>query len=73
MLVNDACSCYAWLYFLQHKSDPADALRKFLANVRADGAPTKVDSVWSDNEGKFIGGEFGEFGKQLHQAGIHKL
>ena len=51
--------------FLKHKSDAADALRKFFANVRADGVPSKFEIVWSDNRGEFFGGEFGEVCKQF--------
>ena len=65
MLVKDDFSRYAWVYFLKHKSDAADAFRKFLANVRADGVPSKVDIVRSDNGGEFYGGESGEVCKQF--------
>ena len=41
-----------------------DALRKCLAVVRADGVPTKVEIVRSDNGGKFFREEFGEVCKQ---------
>ena len=65
MLVKDDFSRYAWVYFLKHKSDAADAFRKFLADVRADGVPSKVEIVRSDNGGEFFGGEFGEVCKQF--------
>ena len=65
MLVKDDFSRYAWVYFLKHKSDAANAFRKFLADVRADGVPSKVEIVRSDNGGEFFGGEFGEVCKQF--------
>ena len=60
MLVKNDLSRYAWMYFMQHKSEAADAFRKFLADVRADGVPSKVEIATSDNRGEFYGGEFGE-------------
>ncbi|CAM9287200.1 unnamed protein product, partial [Laminaria digitata] len=65
MLVKDDCSRHAWVYFLKNKSDAANAFRKFLADVRADGVPSKVEIVWSDNGGEFFGGEVGEVCKQF--------
>ena len=60
MLVKNDLSRYAWMYFLQHKSEAADAFRKFLADARADGVPSKVEIARLDNRGKFYGGELGE-------------
>ena len=51
MLLKDDFSRYAWVYFLEHKSEAADAFRKFLADVRVDGVPSKVEIVRSDNGG----------------------
>ena len=65
MLVKDYFSLYAWVYFLKHKSDAADAFRKVLAYVRANGVPSKVEIVRSNNGGEFFGGEFGEVCKQF--------
>ncbi|CAN0208252.1 unnamed protein product, partial [Laminaria digitata] len=65
MLVKYDYSRHAWVYFLKNKSDAADAFRKFLADVRADGVPSKVEIVRSDNGGEFFGGEFGEVCKQF--------
>ena len=45
--------------FVAKKSDAASALESFLAEVRADGTPSVVMCVRSDNEGEFFGGEFG--------------
>ena len=45
---------------MKHKSDAADAFRKRLADVRADGIPPKVEIVRSDNGGEIHGGECGE-------------
>ena len=60
MLVKDDFSRYAWVYFLKHKSDAADAFRKCLADVRADGVLSKVEIVRSDNGGELFDGKFGE-------------
>ncbi|CAN0530962.1 unnamed protein product, partial [Laminaria digitata] len=65
MLGKDDYSRHAWVYFLKNKSDAADAFRKVLADVRADGVPSKVEIVRSDNGGEFFGGEFGEVCKQF--------
>ena len=46
------------MYFLKHKSDAASAFRSFLASVRADGKPSLVEIVRSDNGGEFFRGEF---------------
>ena len=40
-------------------------LLKFLADAHADGVPSKVAIVKSDNGGEFFGGEFGEMCRQL--------
>ena len=45
MAVKDDFTRYSWVYFLERESDAADAFRKFLADVRADGAPSKVAIV----------------------------
>ena len=50
--------------FLKLKSDSGNAFRKFLADARADGVPSKVEIVRSDNGREFFGGEFGEVRKQ---------
>ena len=46
--------------FLRHKSDAASAFESFLAEVRADGIPSTVMAVRSDNGREFFGGAFGE-------------
>ena len=46
---------YAWVYFLECKSDAADAFRKFSADVRGDGVPSGVEKIRSDNGGEFVG------------------
>ena len=42
--------------FLNNKSDAGSAFRSFLASVRADGVPSLVEIVRSDNGGEFFGG-----------------
>ena len=64
MLVKDDFTRYSWVYFLECMSDAADAFRKFLAYVRADSVPSKVEIVRSDNGGEFFGGDFGEVCRQ---------
>ena len=44
MTVKDDFTRYAWVYFLERKSDAADAFRKFLADVREDGVPSEIES-----------------------------
>ena len=58
MIVRDDCTRRTWMYFLKHKSDAASAFRSFLASVRADGKPSLVEIVRSDNGGEFFRGEF---------------
>ena len=55
---------YSWVYSLQRKSDAADAFRKFLADVRADGVPSMVEIVRFDNRGELFSGDFGEMFRQ---------
>ena len=58
MIVRDDCIRRTWMYFLKHKSDAASAFRSFLASVRADGKPSLVEIVRSDNGGEFFRGNF---------------
>ena len=51
MILTGDFTRYAWVYFLERKSDSADAFRKFLADVRADGVPLEVAIVRSVNGG----------------------
>ena len=56
MIVKDHFTKRAWMYFLMNKSDAGSAFRSFLASVRADGIPSLVEIVKSDNGGEFFGG-----------------
>ena len=58
MIIKDDYSRRMWIYFLQRKSDAGNAFRNFLADVRADGFPSEMQVVRSDNGGEFFGGEF---------------
>ena len=58
MIVKDDFTRRAWMYFLRNKSDAGSAFPSFLASVRADGIPSLVEIVRSDNGGEFFGGEF---------------
>ena len=56
MIVKDDFSRRNWLYFLKHKNETHIAFRKFLRDVKGDGA---VEYVRSDN-GKEFQGAFAE-------------
>ena len=58
--MRDDCTRFTRVYFLRHKSDAASAFESFLAEVRADGTPSAVMAVRSDNGREFFGGAFGE-------------
>ena len=45
---------------MRHKSDAAEIFKRFLADTRADGVPSKVVIVRSDGAGEFCGGKFGD-------------
>ena len=61
MIVKDEFSRYTWLYYLRNKSDAASAFKRFLTDVRADGVPSEVQIVRSDDGGEFSGGSSGRF------------
>ena len=58
LIVRDDCTRFNRVYF--YKSDAASAFESFLAEVRADGIPSTVMAVRSDNGREFFGGAFGE-------------
>ncbi|CAN0397182.1 unnamed protein product, partial [Hapterophycus canaliculatus] len=60
MIVRDDCTRWTRVFFLRHKSDAASAFESFLADVRADGTPSEVLIVRSDNGGEFFEGDFGK-------------
>lgn len=64
MIIKDDYSQMSWLYILKHKSDAAEYFKKFLADVRAHGFPSKVETARSDNEGEFHGGAFANVCRQ---------
>ena len=47
------------MYFLAKKSDAASAFESFLVEVRADGTPSAIMYVRSENGGEVFEGEFG--------------
>ena len=57
MIVKGDFTRRAWTYFLRNKSDAGSAVRSFLVSVHADGIPSLVVIVRSDNGGEFFGGE----------------
>ena len=64
ILVKDDYYRRAWVSFLKLKSDSGNAFRKLLADARADGLPSKVEIVRSDNAGDIFSGKFREVCKQ---------
>ena len=48
MIIRDDFSRYAWLYFISHTSDTAEAFKQFLADLRVEGIPSGVVVVRSD-------------------------
>ena len=65
MIVKDDFTRRAWMYFLRSKSDAGSAFQSLLASVRADGIPSLVEIVRSDNGGEFFGGEFASVCNEL--------
>ena len=65
MIVMDDFTRRAWMHFQINKSDAGSAFRSFLASVRADGIPSVVEIVRSDNGGEFLGGEFASVCNEL--------
>ena len=53
------------MYFQRNKSDAGSAFRSCIASVRADGVPSLVEIVRSDNGGEFSGGEFASVCNEL--------
>ena len=60
LIVRDDCTRFTRVNFFMHKSDAASAFESFLAEVRADGTPSAVMAVRSDNGREFFGGASGE-------------
>ena len=59
-IVPDECTRFTRVYLLGKKSDAASAFESFLVKVQADGTPSAVMAVRSDNEGEFFGRDFGK-------------
>ena len=60
MIIRDGYSRYAWMYFISHKSDAADAFAKFLSDIRLERVPSEVVVVRSHDGGDFSEGKFGK-------------
>ena len=60
LFVRDDFTRFIRVYLLGKKSDAASAFESLLARVRADGTPSTVMAVRSDNGGEFFGGDFGK-------------
>ena len=69
LIVRDDYTRFTRVYFLRHKSDAASAFESFLVEARADGTPSAVIAVRSDNGSAFFEGAFGEF---CRKRGIKK-
>ena len=60
MIIRDDFSRYAWLYFISHKFDAAEAFKQLMADLRVEGIPSEVVVVRSDilwNSDSFAGKE----------------
>ena len=57
MIVDDFCR-FGWTYFLKEKSDVPAVFAGFLADIRAQGTPSIVECLRSDNGTEFNKGEF---------------
>ena len=64
MIVKECFTSYYWVYILERNSDAADTSKKLFADVRADGVPSEVDIVISDNDGEFVGEDFADVYRQ---------
>ena len=60
LIVRDDFLRYAWVYFILHESDAAEAFKQFLSNTRADRVPSQVVTARSGGRGEFIGAKFGD-------------
>ena len=49
MIAMDAFSCYASMYFVAYNFNVADAFEKLTAGRRAEGIPSEVMNVRSDD------------------------
>ena len=67
LIVRDDCTRFTRVFFLGKKSDATIAFESFVAGVRADGTPSAVMAVRSDNGEEVFGGGFG---KLCHKRGI---
>ena len=47
MIVKDDFTLYSWVHVLDRKPDAAEAFRKFLADVLADGGPSEMEILKS--------------------------
>ena len=65
LIVRDDHTLFTRMYFLAKKLDAASTFESFLAEVRADGTPSAVMCVRSDNGGEcFVGDEFGTLSRK---------
>ena len=60
LIVRDDCTRLTRVYFLRHKADAASAFESILVEVQADGTPSAVMAVRSDNGREFFGEAFRE-------------
>ena len=58
MMIVDDFSRFGWTYFLKEKSDVPAVFAGFLADIRAQGTPSIVEFLRSDNGTEFTKGEF---------------
>ena len=58
MMIVGGFSRFGWTYFLKEKSDVPAVFAGFLADIRAQGTPSIVKGLRSDNGTEFTNGEF---------------
>jgi transposase InsO family protein len=70
LVIVDDYSCFAWVFFLQDKSETQEVLKKFLKRAQNE-FDTKVKKIRSDNDTEFKNTEVEDF---LDEEGIeHKF
>jgi hypothetical protein len=65
IIVNDY-SCFTWVFFLQHKCETQDVLKKFLRRTQNE-FDAKVKKIGSDNDTEFKNTQVEDF---LHEEDI---
>ena len=64
LILRDDSSRYAWMYFVSHKYDAANAFETFLPDQIVEGTPSEVAMARLDDGEEFKEGKFGKLLKQ---------